>query len=130
MPEKTPRTLVLVFPRGPKIHQGDGRARPRLALDAKLAADFFHPLAHVTQAVGLRNGLSLLKATSVVLDSQGHGFPGHAGLQLHFAGVRMPHHVVERLLYHQKQVMPRLGRNGPLGRTGRQVDPAPDVRRM
>src|SRR5690242_5757988 len=94
-----PPLQSLVFPR---VIHGDAGARCGGTFEEEFAADFFHALAHVAQAVGMGVVARLAEAVSVVFDADAEKIFVGSDAELDFGGIGMAHDIIERFLDGEK----------------------------
>ena len=87
-------------------HEFNAAARRRLADDATNAAGLRGARAHVRKAVPLPIQGLRVKPATVILNRHDHLLFAPMDPQAHFAGARVPHGVVQRLLDTEKDIPP------------------------
>ena len=93
------------------------------AVDGKLAADLFEPLAHIVQSiaafetgrrgVGVSGWIPVFEAGAIVPDGEGERLRLRGERDQNFGGGGMFHDVVQRFFERQKQIVPHFSCKRP-----------------
>src|SRR5208282_2214219 len=108
---------------GQRRHQTHARAAFRGWTDFKLSPDVLHALAHITQTIPPLVLVRRRQTAAIVFDLQNE--PGWLRLKPKpgRGGPGVFNHVVDRLLRHQENIVPQLGRNRRIGQLLRDFEP-------